>query len=42
MSFEAGNRKFRPGLLIYVLSPFAKISLFIDILNKLVEEVEQE
>ncbi|EFO53681.1 hypothetical protein SIN_1613 [Streptococcus infantis SK1302] len=41
-SFEAGNRKFRPGLLIDGLSPFAKISLFIDILNKLVEEVEQE
>jgi len=41
-SFEAGNKKFRLGLSIYGLSPFAKISLFIDILNKLVEEVEQE
>ena len=41
-SFGAENRKFRLGLSNYGLSPFAKISLFIDVLNKLVEEVEQE
>ena len=38
----AWNRKSRLSVSIYGRLPFDKISLFLDIFNKLVEEVEQE